>query len=51
MYSPTRWLLEIYPIADVLARDLKIDAQKIRFEEAPIGAATYEVTVNGAGGG
>ena len=50
MYSPTRWLLEIYPIADVLARDLKIDAQKIRFEEAPIGAATYEVTVNGAGG-
>ena len=50
MYSPTRWLLEAYPIADVLARELKIDPQKIKFEEAPIGAATYEATVNGAAG-
>ncbi len=50
MYSPTRWLLEIYPIADVLARELNLDAQKIRFEEAPIGAPTYEATVNGTGG-
>ena len=50
MYSPTRWLLEAYPIADVLARELKIDPQKIKFEEAPIGAATYEATVNGSAG-
>jgi hypothetical protein len=50
MYSPTRWLLEAYPIADVLARELKIDPQKIRFEEAPIGAPAYEATVNGSGG-
>jgi hypothetical protein len=50
MYSPTRWLLEAFPIADVLARDLKIDPQKIRFEEAPIGAPAYEATVTGAGG-
>jgi hypothetical protein len=49
MYSPTRWLLEIFPIADVLARDLKLDPQKIRFEQAPIGAPAYEVTVKGAG--
>jgi Zinc carboxypeptidase len=50
MYTPTRWLLEAYPIADVLARELKIDVQKIRFEEAPLGAPAYEATVNGSGG-
>ena len=50
MYTPTRWLLEAYPIADVLARELKIDVQKIRFEAAPIGAPAYEATVNGSGG-
>jgi hypothetical protein len=50
MFAPTRWLLEAYPIADVLARDLKIDLQKIRFEAAPIGAPAYEATVTGAGG-
>lgn len=50
MFSPTRWLLEIYPIADVLARDLKIDVQKIQIEEAPIGSPTYEATVIGPGG-
>ena len=50
MFSPTRWLLEAYPIADVLARELKIEVQKIRFEEAPIGAPAYEAIVKGAGG-
>ena len=50
MYSPTRWLLEAFPIADVLARDLKIDPQKIRFEDAPIGSPAYEATVSAAGG-
>jgi hypothetical protein len=50
MYSPTRWLLEAYPIADVLASELKIDPQKIRFEEAPMGAPAYEATVHGSGG-
>ncbi len=50
MFSPTRWLLEIYPIADVLARDLKIDVQKIQIEEAPIGAPAYEATVTGTDG-
>ena len=50
MFAPTRWLLEEYPIADVLARDLKIDPGKIKFEEAAVGAPAYEVTVNGAGG-
>jgi len=50
MFSPTRWLLEIYPIADVLARDLKIDLQKIQIEEAPIGAPAYEAKVTGSDG-
>ncbi len=50
MYSPTRWLLEIFPIADVLSRDLKIDVEKIHIEEAPLGSPAYDVTVNGSGG-
>jgi Zinc carboxypeptidase len=50
MFTPTRWLLEIYPIVEVLARDLKIDAQKIQIEEAPIGAPAYEATVTGSDG-
>ena len=28
MYAPTRWLLEIYPIDEILASELKIDLQK-----------------------
>jgi hypothetical protein len=50
MYSPTRWLLEINPIVDVLARDLKLDFEKFRIEEAPIGAPAYEATVTGTDG-
>ena len=50
MFAPTRWLLEAYPIAEVLARDLSIDVQKIRFEEAPVGAPAYEAIVAGPGG-
>jgi hypothetical protein len=50
MFAPTRWLLEIFPIDEVLARDLKLDLKKIRFEQAPIGAPAYEVTATGQGG-
>ena len=50
MYSPTRWLLEAYPIADVLARELNVDPQKIRFEETPMGPPAYEATVRRTGG-
>jgi hypothetical protein len=49
-YAPTRWLLELYPVAEVLARDLKIDPKAVAFEEAPAGGPTYEVTVTGGGG-
>lgn len=50
MYAPTRWLLELYPIAEVLARDLKIGADKVTFEKRPIGAPTYEVVATGPDG-
>jgi hypothetical protein len=49
MFVPTRWLLEIYPIDETLARELKIAADKIRFEERPVGSPTYEVIATGAG--
>src|SRR5262249_14451665 len=43
MYAPTRWLLEIYPIDEILASELKIDRENIRFEKAPAGSPAYEV--------
>ena len=51
MYSPTRWLLELFPIDEILARELKVELEKIRFEKRPIGSPTYEVVVTGPGGG
>jgi hypothetical protein len=50
LFAPTRWLLEAFPIDEVLARELNIDRSRITFEEAPIGSAAYEVTVSGPGG-
>jgi len=43
MYTPTRWLLEIFPIDEVLAPELGIDVGQIRFRKMPIGAPAYEV--------
>ncbi len=51
MYAPSRWLLELYPIDEILANELKIDLKKIRFEKAPIGAPAYEVTATARDGG
>ena len=48
-YAPTRWLLELYPIAEILERDLKLPAGTVVFQEAPAGAPTYDVTVAGGG--
>ncbi len=50
MYIPTRWLLELYPIDEVLARELKLDLTHIEFEKVPIGSPTYEVTATSADG-
>jgi len=41
--TPVRWLHEIFPIDEVLARDLGIDLERIRFEETHDGP-TYSVT-------
>jgi zinc carboxypeptidase len=50
MFVPTRWLLEIYPIDDILAGELKIDRSRIRFEMAPIGSPAYEVVATDRSG-
>jgi hypothetical protein len=50
MYAPTRWLFELYPIDEVLARELPLDRARIVFERMPIGSPTYEVIAAGAGG-
>ena len=47
MYAPTRWLLELYPIDEILASELKIDLKNIRFEKMPIGSPAYEVVATG----
>ncbi|MBE3072966.1 MAG: hypothetical protein IMZ67_08325, partial [Acidobacteria bacterium] len=49
-YAPTRWLFEIYPIDEILARELRLDLSHIHFEKAPIGAPAYEVTATGPDG-
>jgi hypothetical protein len=50
MYAPSRWLLEIYPIDEILAKELKVDLKKIHFEMTPIGTPAYEVIATGSGG-
>jgi hypothetical protein len=48
---PTRWLLELYPIDEILARNLKIDLSHVTFEKAPADSPTYEVVATNASGG
>jgi len=43
MYTPTRWLLELHPIDEVLARELGLPLDMITFEKMPVGSPTYEV--------
>ncbi len=50
MFVPTRWLLEIYPIDEILAQELKIDRSKIHFEMTPVGSPAYEVVATAPGG-
>ena len=50
MFAPTRWLLELYPIDEILAKELNVDLKKIRFEMRPIGSPAYEVVATAAGG-
>jgi hypothetical protein len=50
MFAPTRWLLEAYPIDEILAKELTIDLKKIHFEMTPIGSPSYEVVALARGG-
>jgi hypothetical protein len=50
MFAPTRWLLELYPIDEILAKELKMDLKKIHFEMQPVGSPAYEVIATAAGG-
>ncbi len=50
MYTPTRWLLEIFPIDEVLARDMGLDLEHIVFEKMPPDSPAYEVIATAPGG-
>ena len=50
MYAPSRWLLEIYPIDEILARETNLELEQIDFEQMPIGSPTYEVVATGTDG-
>ena len=50
MYAPTRWLLEMFPIDEVLAPKLGIGLDQISFEKTPIGSPAYEAIAVDAGG-
>lgn len=50
MFTPTRWLLEIFPIDEILARELKLDLSRIHLEKTAVGSPTYEVIATGTDG-
>ena len=50
MFAPTRWLLEAYPIDEILAKELNVDLKKIHFEMTPIGSPAYELVAAARGG-
>jgi hypothetical protein len=49
MFAPTRWLLELYPIDEILASELSVDLKNIKFEMMPIGSPAYEVVATAGG--
>ena len=49
IHTPLRWLHEIFPIDEVLARDLGLELDQIRFEQVTSGP-TYAIEVNDARG-
>jgi len=49
MGTDVRWLHEAFPIDEVLARDLGIPRERVRFEMAPPEAPAYEVVATSAG--
>ncbi|MEM7417669.1 MAG: M14 family metallopeptidase [Gemmatimonadota bacterium] len=49
IHTPVRWLHEIFPIDEILERELDIDRERIRFEQTEDGP-TYQVRVTDSGG-
>ncbi len=49
MHTPLRWLHEIFPIDEVLARELGLELEDVRFEQVDDGP-TYEVVATDASG-
>ncbi len=50
IHTPIRWLHEIFPVDEILARDLKMDRAKIRFEMEPPGSPIYQAVATGPDG-
>ncbi len=50
MGTPLRWLHEAFPIDEILARELDLASDAIRFEAAPEDAPPYEVSATTADG-
>ena len=50
MGTPLRWLHEAFPIDEILARELNLGTEAIRFEAAPSHAPPYEVIATAADG-
>lgn len=51
MYTPTRWLLELFPADEILARDLQLQTSQVVFEKMPVGTTpTYEVVATSQDG-
>ncbi len=46
--EPTRWLQELYPIDEFMAKELGLPLDRIHFELAPAGGPTYRVIANDA---
>ena len=49
--EPSRWLQELYPVDEFIARDMSLPLDKIRFELGPAKGPIYAVTALDAKGG
>ncbi len=41
--APSRWLLELFPVDEMIAERLQIELAQVRYEETPAGNPIYEV--------
>ncbi len=49
MHTPSRWLLELFPIDEILARELTLPVEAIEFAETSSGGPIYRVTASSGG--